>query len=288
MFFLCPRKNRVKRLLLLGSCFLLLCLPIIGFPPVVMSETLSLDDSQVITYADYLYKRGEYYRAISEYKRLLYFFPKSSFTPRAKLQIGRSYMAGGELKEAIDYWEKQLQEKQNQSEYFTVKTLLGLSWLDQDSVKVFRLRKQNLQKARLQFSEIEVKSKQDQYILDFMDDWDDLSQPEYKSPWIAGSLSTLIPGAGSFYTERYVEGTYAFLITSLFYLATRDALAQDQKELGYLFGFFTVAFYGGNIYTAVNGAHKLNDQMDSDQLLQLRKKHGVWFIPETNRGPGRF
>lgn len=253
------------------------------------AETLVLDDKQVYEYATQLYREGEYYRAVTEYHRFLYFFPESPKQKEARLQIGRSYMAGGQLDEAIRFWKNELSEMETDHEsYAKIKILLGISLLDLDQTAIFSFREHNVEEAMEHFAELDSKVHEREIIGDFSREWQLTDFAEDKSPVLAGSLSAVLPGAGSFYTGRYLEGIYAFFITGLFYLATVEAIGQEHEEAGFVFGFLTLGFYGGNIYAAINGAHKTNDALRSDTLMRLRQKHGIWFIPASDRHPGRF
>ena len=255
----------------------------------VLGEELSIDDGELANYAQFLYQNGEYYRAITEYKRLSYFFPESPWVASSKIQIGRSYMAGGQLSEAITYWRSILSEKEVKEEAQSgIRILLGLSLLDYGQSKPYRLRLKNVTQAIETFEQLDHQLTASEQINGFLSDWNNQPPLEDKCPWLAGSMSALLPGSGSFYAGRKVEGTYAFFITALFMLATADSIKNDHQELGALFGFFSIAFYGGNIYTAVNSVHKYNDEMDSSRLYDLRKKHGIWFIPQTNQQAGQF
>ncbi|MCP4754261.1 MAG: hypothetical protein GY866_25535 [Proteobacteria bacterium] len=252
-------------------------------------EEVVLDDQETFRFASYLYRNGEYYRAVSEYKRLIYFFPDSPLADEAVLQIGRSYMAGDRIDEAIGFWKSELKTFDSENDvFYRIKTLLGISLLDMDRAKPFPLRTENIEAAVGHLSEIGDRTPEAPLVEHFLDDWKRRPDPEYKSPWLAGSMSAVVPGSGSFYSGRYREGLYAFFITSLFYLATLEATHRDEEELALVFGFFTLTFYGGSIYTAVNGVYKSNDEMEADTLFDLRKKHGIWFVPETNRRKGRF
>jgi len=255
----------------------------------VIAKDLQLNEDHLFEYAGYLYKSGEYYRAISEYKRLQYFFPDSSLSDLSILQIGRSYMAGDRVDEAIDYWQPYISNSDLHNTTFDrLKILLGISLLDADKEEPFSLRADNISSAFSYFRDLNTEDREARLIVDFSNDWISRPSVEKKSPWIAGTLSAILPGAGSLYTGRYVEGTYAFFITGLFLYATMEAQNNEQSGLAALFGFFSVGFYGGSIYAAINGVYKQNDKKEADQLTRLREKHGIWFIPETFENEGRF
>ena len=267
----------------------LLLVLISTLPYSIYGAELRLNSRQLMGFANYLYQKGEYYRAVSEYKRLHHFFPSSPLVQKAALQIGRAYMAGGDHQEAIRYWRLRLENPGQEDESFNqIRILLGLSLLDINKDRPFRLRQENVNKAFQQFSGVRDFGHESRLVSDFRSDWEKRPTPDYKSPWLAGVMSAAVPGAGSFYSGRYLEGTYAFFLTFLFGLAAHNAIQYGQPELGVVFGFFTLTFYGGSIYTAVNSVHKTNDKMDADELYRLRKKHGIWFIPETSDKKGRF
>ncbi len=252
-------------------------------------EQLILEDEDVFKFASELFQNGEYYRAVSEYKRLEYYFPQSHLTRRSTLQIGKSYMAGNRLEEAINFWNRRLIGLNSDSEnYFELQTLLGISLLDLDKSKTFSLREKNIENAFSHFAEVKGDRLENRIIQDFSEAWMTKLPSPTKSPALAGMMSAVVPGSGSVYCGRYMEGIYGFFITGLFYIATMDALKKENDGLGLVLGFFTVSFYGGNIYTGVNSAYKLNDKVEADALLRLRKKHGIWYIPETKNSKGRF
>ncbi len=276
----------ISRFLYTSSLSLIL---LFASPPYLAAKDLILNEDQLYDYAGFLYKSGEYYRAISEYKRLRYFFPDSPLSGQAVLQIGRSYMAGEEVNEAIDYWSPYFGNPDlEKSTFDQMKMLLGISLLDLDKEQPFTLRKDQVKTAFSYFKDLEAENREAGWVTDFSNDWDSRPMIDKKSPWLAGGLSAIIPGAGSFYSGRYIEGTYAFFITGLFIYATMDAQRTEQPGLATLFGFFSLGFYGGSIYAAINGVHKQNDKREADQLARLREKHGIWFIPETFEREGRF
>ncbi|UCG94701.1 MAG: hypothetical protein JSW13_02815, partial [Candidatus Aerophobus sp.] len=51
--------------------------------------------------------------------------------------------------------------------------------------------------------------------------------------------------------------------------ATYEAFQQDHDGLGVALAVITGAFYGGNIYSAVNVAHKYNDREERRQQERL-------------------
>jgi outer membrane protein assembly factor BamD (BamD/ComL family) len=89
-----------------------------------------------------------------------------------------------------------------------------------------------------------------------------VSQVKRKDPMAAGFLAAIIPGAGHLYSERPRDAALAFILTGAFALATVEAFREDHEELGVMLGMITLVFYAGNIFSAVNVAHKFNDRED--------------------------
>jgi tetratricopeptide (TPR) repeat protein len=253
------------------------------------AERLTLTDEMLYQFGMHLYRTQEYYRAISEYKRLLYFFPESQYRETIRLQIGRAYMAGGDQREAMDYWQRLLQSDDPITEPPSrLLILYGISLLDNDRLKPFRLRQEKVDAAIDHLARVRSSDPDSRRVTDFVEEYRSVPPAATKSPLLAGSLSALLPGAGSVYTKRPREGLYTLFFTGLFALAAGEAFQHQQYPTGYFFGFFSLAFYGGGIYTAVNSAHRYNDTQAADRLVRLRKKHGIWFIPESTVDPGRF
>jgi len=84
-----------------------------------------------------------------------------------------------------------------------------------------------------------------------------------KSPGLAGTLSALLPGAGYFYARRPGDGVSAFLVNLLFVGATYELLRNENYVAGYLVGGFGIPFYLGNVYGSANAAKRWN--------LEIRK-----------------
>jgi len=276
---------QISRLLRLLPATLLLVI----IPNTVCSAELVLDDAALHRYAMYLYRNGEYYRAVTEFKRLIYYFPDCSLAMEADLQIGRSFMASGRLDEAAEYWKVRIDSGDAGGAVLNrMKILYGISLLDLNATDPYPLRRGNIETALSVLQEVAAVDDEGRWVRRFVDDWKALPALETKSPQLAGAMSAVVPGSGSFYVGRRREGLYAFFLTVLFGLATADAAHAGDNALANLFGFFTLAFYGGNIYTAVNSTHKYNDNLYSEALNSLRRQNGIWFIPETPTRSGRF
>ena len=78
-----------------------------------------------------------------------------------------------------------------------------------------------------------------------------------KNPTLAGTLS-ILPGAGQLYCGRYEDALTAFLLNGGLIWAAAESFDRDMVALGSVISVVAFGFYAGNIYGAVNSAHKIN------------------------------
>lgn len=90
-----------------------------------------------------------------------------------------------------------------------------------------------------------------------------------KDPAAAGLMAAVLPGLGHAYCERYKDGLVAFLLNGLFIWAAYEAFEEDHSVLGGILTFLELGWYTGNIYSAVNTAHKYNRAVKNEFLRNL-------------------
>ena len=240
----------------------------------LIAEEVVIDIKKQKKFADELYYTKEFYRAITEYQRLLHFFPKEKKL-EIHLQIIRSYLAGKNYTEVIEYIEELKISSINIFQETNIKFLYSIALLNIDNHRIFQYRLKNIEKALRYLNDISTDSNK---IKLFLQTWEENSSKlPYKNPWLAGSLSAILPGSGSFYNQRYKESFYSFFITSLFIAANIEAKNNEENTKEAIFSFFALAFYGGNIYTAINGAYKYNEYTKSNYLEKIRTRYNILF-----------
>ncbi|MCX6137466.1 MAG: hypothetical protein NTV54_08240 [Ignavibacteriales bacterium] len=81
-----------------------------------------------------------------------------------------------------------------------------------------------------------------------------------KSPWLAGGLSLLIPGAGKVYTSEWQDGLYSLLYVAFTgYLSYSGFNADGISSVkGWIFGCLSATLYAGNVFGAVQSAQVFN------------------------------
>jgi len=82
----------------------------------------------------------------------------------------------------------------------------------------------------------------------------------FKSPVLAGGLSTVIPGLGKVYTKNYTDGIMSLLfIVGTAWQSYKGFKNKGNKSIsGWLFGSISLGFYIGNIYGSTKAAKRYN------------------------------
>jgi len=101
------------------------------------------------------------------------------------------------------------------------------------------------------------------------------NQVRPKSPLLAGTLSTLIPGLGKVYIRRPGDALFSFGMIDLFALLTYKAFQSELLVTGILSGGLTLSLYLGTIYGSYLGAELYNRHLDVDWQKQLTELNPV-------------
>ncbi|MGD8434607.1 MAG: tetratricopeptide repeat protein [Syntrophobacterales bacterium] len=286
--FVCLLLLTVAATLFLGSG-----IPVYARSPLPPME---FTPEQVLEFAHHLFSEQEYFRAIGEYQRFLFLYPDHPQAQNAALRIVQCYFRGKRWQQALeavnaflrDYpqsslrWEARFLKartldnlsrgEEARKEYGAIIEdqpgrplvaeawyLIGLSyakegrWLEADQA-LSQVGSEDLFYARAQ--------KVQQIVAEE-------SEARRKDPALAGFLAALVPGAGHLYCDRPRDAAIAFVFTGAFAWATYEAFNQDHEGAGVVLALITAAFYGGNIYSAANVAHKYNDRQERRQQERL-------------------
>jgi len=277
-----------------------LCLPallllILFFLPAAShSARITIDSDDQFRFAEETMEKGEYLRAVTEFERFIHFFPDDERVPRARLLIGMCYMKARDFESARKVFHAL--HKAYEQDLIGGKALLlmGESYYRQGVYKeaeyYYRQVAETYPQTELKNSAVyrlgwcRMQTRQWRDASDTFKDVasgsplypssQDLAQRSldgetlpYKNPVTAGVLAGLLPGLGHVYTNRYKDGAVAFLLNGLFIWATVESFNNDNDVLGAILVFTTVGWYTGNIYSAVNSAHKHNRKL-KDNFLQ--------------------
>ena len=248
-----------------------------------------------LSFADSLVEEEDYYRAITEYKRFLHYTPLGSRAAYAQLAIAKSLLAGQRWSSADLALKKVWKAYPNSIEAETAKRLFADAAYDRgdyaaaqlrytelnnladgnDSSNHYKIGLSQLQQdkadaARTNFAKIEAPLNQ-QLTLSL----DEYQQLARKSPRLAGTLSAILPGAGQLYTERPRQAGVAFALNATFIYGAVEAWDNGDYAVAGILSLFEIGWYGGNIYNAMNNAHKVNRREKQNFLERLQQRFGL-------------
>ena len=246
---------------------------------------LIIDSDEQFDFAQAYMEKGEYGRAISEFERFIYFFPKERRVSLSRHLIGICYLKDGRYKNARKVFLRTVGDDPDSPFAGKALFLIGESYYEQgasDEAKYYfgqvlerypsrqlknaaryrlgwtRMQENRWQEASEDFRKVERTS-----LLYDSAKYLSAESPKgellpYKDPVYAGIMAGIIPGLGHAYVSRYKDAIVAFLLNGLFIWATIESFHQDHNVLGGILAFLEVGWYTGNIYSAVNVTHKWN------------------------------
>jgi TolA-binding protein len=280
-------------------------------PSTASIETGSFSADQLLMFAEQLMREGEYFRAITEYRRFLFYYPDDPRRAMAHFSIGLAFYRGASYAEALQTFQEVLQRYPN--------TAYGKqAWLWQGESLI---RQGQYTTAEQLYTEITERFPHDRigqqaryqraWTLLYRRQWRDaaaqlqqvgpdsdlyqsaqlLAQEALvgerlptKSPVLAGILSGLLPGSGQFYNGRLGDALLAFFLNSLFIVGAVEAVHSDARAVAGILSFFEAGWYVGNVYGAINGAHKYNRYTTETFLRNLDNRFHL-VLPETHQIP---
>ncbi|MBN1932891.1 MAG: tetratricopeptide repeat protein [Desulfobacterales bacterium] len=281
--------------------------------PSYAGPVICIDADKQFNFAEYYFSQAQYFKAIAEYERFIYYFPEDRRAEQARYKIGMSYFKSKHFKEAINAFnsiidasgDTGLSVSESYSNTYlmisecymnlgesgiAITTLHNLiMFTPQQNVKdeaYYRigwiyLQMASWEKARFFLSKISPENK-NKYRLDKLSkELDTVQSIPFKNPKIAGGLS-IIPGAGYLYCQRYQDALVAFLLNAGLIYAAYESFDTDHNALGGLITFVGFGFYAGNIYGSIAGAHKYNRRNTLNFIDQIKEK--VRFNLSTHPG----
>ena len=273
-------------------CFVLLFIFIsLSHPPSVLSAEITIDSEDQFRFALQTMQRGEYLRAVGEFERFIHFFPEDEKVPEARYLIGVCYLNGEEydsarkvLKEVNksysstpiggkalfligeSYYKQGLLEEGEQ--YFR-EVIEAYPHLELKNAALYRLGWNQMKADKWrEASETFMMVEKSSPLYPSSQDLSKISlkgeELPYKNPTTGGIMAGILPGLGHAYCNRYKDGVVALLLNGLTIWAAIEAFDEDLDVLGSILIFLELGWYTGNIYSAVNSAHKYNRKVRND------------------------
>jgi len=274
----------------------LLVLALAFQPAASHSSSIVIDSDDQFRFAEQAMEKGEYMRAVVEFERFIHFFPGHEKVPRARLLVGMCYMKARDFESArkifdgvhrdytgnlpagkalllmgetyyrqgifkeAEYYYRQVAETYPQPELKN-SAIYRLGWC--------RMHTRNWRDASETFKIVARSSPLYEPSRDLAERSMEGETLPYKDPTTAGVLAGVLPGLGHAYCNRYRDGAVAFLLNGLFIWAAVESFNNDHDVLGGILVFAELGWYSGNIYSAVNSAHKHNRKLKDDFLKTL-------------------
>jgi len=273
--------------------------------------TIRSDDQ--FEFAEKQLKTGKYREAVREFERFIHFFPEDPKVPRARLLIGIAFLhdkayqaARGEFagirrdypeSEVADqalflmgeafYRQGQPEEASSYLESLTAESpkladasryRLGWNWL----------RANRWETASDWFSKVSKQSPLYPSAQELATQSLKGAELPRKRPDLAGVMAGIVPGLGHAYCGRYRDALIAFVINGVFIWAAVESFHQDHEVIGGALCFLEAGWYSGNIYSAVNVAHKHNRGIEENfrKSLDDRLKLHIFGSKEGHIGIG--
>jgi TolA-binding protein/TM2 domain-containing membrane protein YozV len=275
------------------------------------TESIGVSSDQLLNFAEQLMREAEYFRAITEYRRFLFYYPDDPRRAMVHFSIGLAFYRGESYVEAMQTFREVTQHYPN--------TAYGKqAWLWQGESL---LRQGQYTPAEQLYSEITERFPHERigqqarykraWTLLYRRQWreaatqlqqvtpdSDLYQSAQllaqevlvgerlptKSPILAGILSGLLPGSGQLYNGRLGDALLAFFLNSLFIVGVVEAIHSNNPAVAGILSFFEAGWYTGNVYGAINGANKYNRHITELFLRNLDNRFQL-LSPETRLTP---
>lgn len=271
----------------------LIFLLFIIFPPLFFTVKAQTKHSIQLDYANTLFSTRQYYDAITEYKRLLFYDSSKTYTYLANFQIGMCYKAGAKFDDAIKYFSlADLNSANDDESYASQIEIVRSNILRKTTSRALQI----LDQLELKFSE---KEKIDSlnywrgwcYIFD--DDWKKASgyfakinyynelkilcdrvEKEKVSVTFATVISYILPGAGQLYTGNILSGMLSLGWNVFTGYLTINAFNADRVFDGIaLLTLLWQRFYRGNVQNAERFAIEKNIDVANKTLIYLQKEY---------------
>lgn len=271
-----------------------------------------LSAEQLLTFAERLMSEGEYFRAITEYRRFLFYYPDDARGAMVLFRIGLAFYRGQSYGEALQTFREVAQRYSTTAYGHQARLWQGESLLRQAQYETAEqvyteiieqdpktsgqfaryqrgwtfLYRRKWQEAAAEFQHVSPESPLHAAAQRLSTEVLDGAQLPQKSPALAGILSGILPGSGQLYNGRRGDALLAFLLNGLFIVGTVEAIESGELAIAGILSFFEAGWYAGNVYGAINGAHKHNRRVMETFLQNLENRFRLP-PPEAHLTPPR-
>lgn len=210
-------------------------------------------------------------------------------------KIGKCYRLSGELTKAVRYFQSTVDKGKDDSIKDKSVFQIGYSYYLQNKYNQSRnYLREHLEK--ISTPQISIKSKQLIAINHLLEkEWEDairvcnlINQKPFsktlkglaiegqtlprKSKFLAGLLSSIIPGLGKVYTGYWKEGLISFVVIGSTGWRAYESFRKDRFDSlsFWLYGFISTSFYLGNIYGSAVSAQLYNEKKEDEMNQKIK------------------
>lgn len=267
--------------LLIGVCW-------VAFSPApAQAQPEAASATSVYAFGLHLFRLGDYYRAITEFKRFALLWPHDAHQPAAQLLIGlalqedkayddafahfahwpvtddptdatrvAAFKLGelrflqGQYRQAVLYLQGFLDTYPDGPLVAQTRYMLGLSWaLDGEFAR-----------ARHALEAVPARDPLAPRALALQEELRLAPPLQLKSPQVAGMLSGILPGAGHLYAGQPLQAVTALALNGAFLAGAAYAIHEKLTLTGAILLFFETGWYLGGISSAREAAREANRQ----------------------------
>ena len=289
--------------------FFLLFLAVLVMVPCTARGDDPRDCEKQFEFAESLFEQADFYRAIGEYKRLIFLCPDAvALCEKAYFKTGVSYFRAKRWQSAIEAFDVFLisfpdSRMAGEAMYLKGMSEKNLSLHDEALISFrdiietgtgeYRARAiyqsalvlvdmEKWERAGEMFSKVPRESKLYDSAGVFSAGLENIGNIPHKSPAVAGTLAAIVPGAGHLYTQRRRDAIVAFLLNGVFIWSAVELFNDEKYVTGGIVTFFELGWYTGNIYSAVSSAHKFNRRTKKDFLQGLRNRVNLSYLHDSD------
>lgn len=226
-------------------------------------------------FATYLLKSGQFEMAIREYERLVYIDTQDD---TLKLNLMKSYRYLGKFEQGVsrakELYKPQTEMPIAQAVEYSKLLMNNRSWEEankfwDESRHLSTTDKQLFKTSTAIFNNRFEEAKAHLNLVNDTTNFlatgyrtliDESINGKYKSPFLAGSMSALLPGIGKVYTNDWKDGIVSLLFTAgMAFQSYRGFNKTGIKSTrGWIYGGIGLGFYLGNIYGSAKSAKNYN------------------------------
>lgn len=278
------------------ACNLLILLILLSSHPPAVADFTSNAADQQIGFAESLFNEGDYFRSITEYKRFIYHYPKDIRVEQAFFKIAESYYRAKrwlEAEAAFQTFAKRFLQSRLRSEaiylkavaeknqrkfdqaIITIESLIKISAGSTRDRAVYlkgliKLERADWKRAKGAFDSVSPDSSLYSSAFSLSQSLSNADNLPQKNPALAGTLAAILPGAGHLYTERPRDAAVSFLLNAAFIAAAVQFFRHENEIAGGITAFFELGWYSGNIYSAIAGSYKYNENVKAEFINKIR------------------